>query len=456
MQETKLAAIMFTDIAGYSRLMEEDEVRTISILHDHNEIVFPLIEKADGRIVDAIGDGLLVTFPSVLVAVRSAIEVQNAVEGQNEGRSPEQRFHLRIGVHLGEIWEEGDRVFGTGVNVAARVQPYAEPGGLCVSEDVYRQVSNKISLPVRSIGRPELKNISRSIELYRIETGHETEEESGGLSGGTGRSGSGGGRAADEPQADRSPAGALSAGGGRAFDGRSDDSIDAVKERILEERAKIAAKRKSGSSHSDLGQAIENRVFNVVDRAMDAAIAKWEKLPPEKRREALEAGRWHGEGSAEGHSVVVSPGRGKHRKENAEDEEKPGGDLIAGVVFGVGFGAGYWAFGIGWMIWPFLIIGVLPILSGLRKIVRGVAARRAAEKSRPQRLEQMVLRAARDLGGRVTVVQIASHTDLAPDDAQETLDRMCAKGYVIQDILDNGTVIYEFPALDTSSGSSTP
>lgn len=445
MQETRLAAIMFTDIAGYSRLMEEDEVRTISILHEHNEIVFPLVEKADGTIVDAIGDGLLVTFPSVLVAVRCAIEIQNAVEARNEGKDPQQRFHLRIGVHLGEIWEEGNRVYGTGVNVAARIQPYAEPGGLCITEDVHRQVANKIDLPARSIGAPDLRNISRSIELYKIETGHETDEESGGLSAASGRA-----VGAESP--DDSARRASADGGGSSPGSRSDQSIDEIKEKILEERAKIAAKRKGGASHSDLGQAIENRVFNVVDRVMDAAIAKWEKLPPEKRREALEAGRWHGESGSAGHGVTASAGHGKHRKGSDEEEEKPGGDLIAGAVFGVGFGAGYWVFGIGWMIWPFLIIGVLPMLSGLRKVVRGIVARRAAEQARPQQLERMVLRAAKDLGGRVTVVQIASHSDLAPDEAQETLDRMCAKGYVIQDILDNGTVVYEFPALDAPGG----
>ena len=416
MQDTRLAAIMFTDIAGYSRLMEEDEVRTISILHEHNDIVFPLIERASGTIVDAIGDGLLVTFPSVLVAVRCAVEIQNAVAERNSGKPEDRQFLLRIGIHLGEIWEEGNRVLGNGVNVAARVQPFAAPGGICVSEDVYRQVQNKIDLPAESIGTPDLKNIARPIELFSLQTGHEAADDGGATRRSEGRPASRG----------------------------SGDSIDVIKERILQERAKIAEKRNKGSSTSDLGQAIENRVFNIVDRVMDAAIDKWEKLPPEKRREALEAGEWHASKDSP-QSVIVTSGR--HGKKKKDDDEKSGNDLAIGAVFAGGFGAGYFIFGIGWMIWPFFIIGVLPMLAGVGKLVKRTMARRAAAKSRPERLEREVLKAAKELGGRVTVVQLSAHTDLSLDDAQQTLDRMCAKGYVSQEILDNGTVVYDFPAL---------
>jgi len=170
---TRLAAIVFTDIVGYSRMMEQDEARTIAVLERHNEIVLPLVDRSNGEVIDAIGDGLFILFPSVREAVVCAMAIQNAVAAYDQEVRAEEQFSLRIGVHLGEIWHDGERAFGNGVNVAARVQPKALPGGICITEDVYRQVANKLSQPIESIGVHELKNISRRMELYRVVTGHE-------------------------------------------------------------------------------------------------------------------------------------------------------------------------------------------------------------------------------------------------------------------------------------------
>lgn len=430
MTDTRLAAIMFTDIVGYSRLMEEDEVRTIEILREHNDVVFAVIEQAGGTVVDAIGDGLLVTFPSVLLAVRCAVEIQAAVEKRNEDQTEDRRFYLRIGIHLGEIWEENDRVFGNGVNVAARTQPFAPAGGICITEDVQRQVANKLTVPIVSIGSRDLKNISRTIELFRVVSGHEAPPE-------------------DQPQTHR-PHGDTS--------GAEEGNLDEIKERLLEEREKIASQRSRGESGSaSLGQAIENRVFNIVERAMDVAIDKWDKMPEDKRREALQHAH-----SGEHSVITVGPRSGEGKSKPAPNDEegkesedgKPGGDLSAGAVFGVGFGVGYFVFGIGWMIWPFLLIGVLPFLSGLRKVIRGAVKSRRRRQARPQRIEREILEAAKRLGGRVTVVQISAETDLSLDEAQEHLERMAAKGYVTQEISNTGVIEFEFPALVSNARES--
>ena len=119
---------MVTDIAGYSKLMEENEDGTIELLKKHNEIVFPVIEADEGQVVSSIGDGLLVVFPSVRKDVECAVTIHSRVASHNDASVKEEQFRLRIGIHLGEVRYEGSTIYGTGVNVAARVQPFALPG----------------------------------------------------------------------------------------------------------------------------------------------------------------------------------------------------------------------------------------------------------------------------------------------------------------------------------------
>jgi len=180
MLTTRLEAIMFTEIAGYSRLMEADEEHTIQLLKIHNQIVFPVIETHSGEVFNAIGDGLLILFSSVRKTVECAVAVHQTVADHNEGTSELERFKLRIGIHIGEVQHEGSRAYGSGINVAVRVEPFSLPGGVCVTEDVYRQIEGRVPGEVTSIGLQTLQSISKRYELFRVVTGYEDANQEGG------------------------------------------------------------------------------------------------------------------------------------------------------------------------------------------------------------------------------------------------------------------------------------
>ena len=129
----KLAAILSADVVGYSRLMAEDEAATLDTLKSHRELMGSLIRQHAGRVVDAVGDNLLAEFPSVVDAVACAVAIQSDLATRNEDLPPDRRMPLRIGVHLGDVIAEGDRIYGDGVNIAARVEALAEEGGISIS-----------------------------------------------------------------------------------------------------------------------------------------------------------------------------------------------------------------------------------------------------------------------------------------------------------------------------------
>lgn len=403
--EARLAAIMFTDIAGYSRLMEEDEDRTIALLKEHNRILFPLIESAGGRIVDAIGDGLLLLFPSVREAAKCAIAIQDAIAEYDSQVEAHRRFQLRVGIHLGEIREDDGRIFGAGVNEAARILPFARPGGICISEDVHRHVRNKVDRELVSIGVQELKNISRPIGLFEIVTGHEP------------------------PDSRRGTATSAPASGDEA----GDDAGEEARERLLRQREKLA-RRRMGLDADDSGSAIERGAYRIAERVIDAAIAKWDSMPEDMKKKAI------AEISSDGKSHTEASVRKENKKKNAE----AGGSLSAGIVFGTGFGIGFFHFGLTWMIVPFVLLGVFPFLNGVRTLVERSRRRRRELAERPRHIESALLKAASDLGGTVTVVQLAGKTGLSLDEVQDTLDRMAARGYVAQEIEDSGLIVYHF------------
>src|SRR5208282_4565939 len=164
----KLAAVLAADVAGYSRLMGGDEEGTYGRLKGHlRELIEPKIGEHRGHIVKATGDGLLAEFASVVDAVRCALEVQRGMAERNAGASAEKRIDFRLGVNVGEvIVEEGD-IYGDGVNVAARLEGLAEPGGICVSADVYEQVRDKLDVAFQDIGEQTAKNIARPVRAYR-------------------------------------------------------------------------------------------------------------------------------------------------------------------------------------------------------------------------------------------------------------------------------------------------
>ncbi|MGO4619588.1 adenylate/guanylate cyclase domain-containing protein [Ensifer sp. 2YAB10] len=167
--EQRLAAVLAADMAGYSRLMEADEAGTLARLRTHRiELIDPAIAKNKGRLIKTTGDGLLVEFQSVTDAVKCAVEIQQRMKRRNSDVPEDRRIEFRIGINLGDIIFEDDDIFGDGVNIAARAEQLAEVGGICVTAAVATQVADRLELPIEDLGEKTLKNISRSVRLYRI------------------------------------------------------------------------------------------------------------------------------------------------------------------------------------------------------------------------------------------------------------------------------------------------
>jgi adenylate cyclase len=167
--ERKLAAIFAADIVGYSRLMGEDEEGTHAAVTElRREVIAPRIDEHHGRIVKLTGDGFLAEFASVVDAVRCAVEIQSGMSGRNEDAPVDRRIEFRIGVNIGDIIVEGDDIYGDGVNLAARLEALAEPGGICVSRVVRDQVRDKVDVAFDDIGEQQVKNIARPLRVYRI------------------------------------------------------------------------------------------------------------------------------------------------------------------------------------------------------------------------------------------------------------------------------------------------
>ncbi len=166
--ERRLAAIMATDVVGYSRLIRADEEGTLAALKAlRADLINPKIAEHHGRIVKLMGDGMLAEFASVVDAVRAAMETQQAVAEHNSDLPEDKRIMFRVGVNLGDVVIDGDDIQGDGVNVAARLEAMAEPGGLCVSDVVYQSTKGKIELTLDDLGEQRLKNIDTPIRVWR-------------------------------------------------------------------------------------------------------------------------------------------------------------------------------------------------------------------------------------------------------------------------------------------------
>ena len=166
--ERRLAAILAADIAGYSRLIGADEEGTVAALRAlRRELIDPAIAEHRGRVVKTTGDGMLVEFASVLDALRVAAAVQAEMAGRNADIAPERRIEFRIGIHQGDIVVEDGDIFGDGVNIAARLEGLAEPGGICVSARVQEDAAGRLDLAFEDIGEQALKNIARPVRVYR-------------------------------------------------------------------------------------------------------------------------------------------------------------------------------------------------------------------------------------------------------------------------------------------------
>jgi len=164
----KLAAILSADVTEYSRLMREDETATIRMLNAYREVMANLIKQHHGRVVDAVGDNLLAEFASVVDAVQCAIAMQKEIKTRNSQVPDGRKMLFRIGINLGDLVVEGDRIYGDGVNIAARLEALADPGGICISRTAYDQIEDKLPLGYEYLGEQAAKNIIKPIRAYRV------------------------------------------------------------------------------------------------------------------------------------------------------------------------------------------------------------------------------------------------------------------------------------------------
>lgn len=166
----RLSAILAADIAGYSRLMGEDEAATVQNLKNHQAVILPLVGKHGGRIIDTAGDGILAEFPSVTEATACAMHIQAEMAQRNEDVPEDRRMRFRMGINLGDVIFDDSRIYGDGINVAARLESMADPGGILVSHAVYEQVRDRLGVDFDDLGARDLKNIARPVRIYRVRT----------------------------------------------------------------------------------------------------------------------------------------------------------------------------------------------------------------------------------------------------------------------------------------------
>ncbi len=166
--QRRLAAILAADIAGYSRLMHEDEPATVRDLKAHQSVILPLIGRHGGRIIDTAGDGIMAEFPSVIGATECAVEIQTVMAERNQPVPESRRMRFRIGINLGDVIHDETRIYGDGINIAARLEALAQPGGVLVSNTVYDQVRGKLPLTFEDVGERQVKNIEQPVRMYRL------------------------------------------------------------------------------------------------------------------------------------------------------------------------------------------------------------------------------------------------------------------------------------------------
>ena len=164
----KLRAILSADVKGYSLLMAHDEVATIQTLKEYRKIMSSCIEKRGGKVVDAVGDNLLAEFESAVDAVQCSVKIQNELKDKNQELPEDKRLEFRIGINIGDVIQDEDRLFGDGVNVAARIEGLADAGGICISRSTYDQIKNKLTLDFENLGEHEVKNIKDPVSVYKI------------------------------------------------------------------------------------------------------------------------------------------------------------------------------------------------------------------------------------------------------------------------------------------------
>ncbi len=270
--ERRLATILSSDVAGYSRLMGEDEERTVQTFRGHRAVFDALLKQHHGRIFNTAGDAILAEFPSAVEAVRCATEIQMALQTRNEHLPPEHRMLFRMGINLGDVVVQGSDLLGDGVNVASRIQTVAEPGGICISGSVYDQIQNKLSLQFKPLGDQLFKNIHQPVRTFTI-----THGEGRALPSAARRAGGGSARAI----VGAAVIAAVLAGGGYWF--YSDREAKRMGEETL--NAQLAAEKRAAEDARQTAQEQSRRAAEAEGRA------ERERLVTEatKREAALQA-----------------------------------------------------------------------------------------------------------------------------------------------------------------------
>src|SRR5436190_18668914 len=167
-EHRRLAAIMFTDMVGYTALAQRQDKLALELLEEHRQLLRQIFPRFNGTEIKTIGDAFLIEFNSALEAAQCAIEIQRALAHRNHDVTAERRIELKIGIHIGDVVHRGGDVYGDGVNIASRIEPLAGAGGICVSMDVERQIRNALEARFEKLGPTDLKNIKLPMELFRI------------------------------------------------------------------------------------------------------------------------------------------------------------------------------------------------------------------------------------------------------------------------------------------------
>lgn len=407
-RKSKLSAIMFTDIVGYSRIMEDDEQKALHLLETHNRIIFPLVERFDGRIVKTIGDALLIDFSSALSAANCAVNIQKALGDHNLHAEKTGRISIRIGIHIGDVWYTETDIFGDGVNVAVRLESFSLPGGISISKEMYDLLVNKINIKTTHLGQKSLKNSRKTIDVYRIHTG--TEED-----------------VMDDREEKELLKNRLTAMTGEG------DKMD----------NETGSGEFSGFSEQDPcldpAERIKKKIFSTIEHFMDKALMEWNKAPQKKKDvffNKFKNAEWFDDWEH----------RKGHIKHRREKKKKHSDEIAVGVAATLGFSIAMFFTNLWFLIFPLVFVGLIPLFVGIYKSMKRkeIPGKKAVLKNDEEK-EREILRVAQDLHGKVTVLQVASMTHLSIEDAHATLDSMVKKGYIQLNVEESGILRYEFP-----------
>ena len=167
-EKRRLSGIMFTDVVGYSAIMDKNESAAMKLLENHKNITKPIIENYNGKILKPQGDGFMIEFSSVVDAVRCGTEIQKGISNYNNDKNEDEKIKLRIGIHMGDLIIKDNDIYGHDVNIASRIEKLSDPGGICISQTVYDQIKNKVEIETLDLGETELKNIKDKVNIYKV------------------------------------------------------------------------------------------------------------------------------------------------------------------------------------------------------------------------------------------------------------------------------------------------